>query len=56
MSEPKEGEWEDKGMCGDYYERRHKPCGAVVLVLGGYRLVCPNCQPEEWAKAAGREE
>jgi hypothetical protein len=43
-----ESEWEDVGMCGDYYELRHVPCGSKVLIAGGFARVCPKCQPEEW--------
>ncbi len=50
----KEREWEDigKGRLIDdlYYTVRHKPCGTVVNVQGGYVTVCPKCQPEEYAE------
>jgi hypothetical protein len=47
-------EWEELRMCDDvYYILRHVPCGTEVQVMGGYKSICPLCQPEEWAKELG---
>lgn len=50
-------EWEDIGkgplMDGIYSTVRHK-CGTVVNIAQGYVLVCPKCNPDDWAKERGQ--
>jgi hypothetical protein len=43
-------EWEEKGMCGDYYKMVHVPCGRQIMVLAGYEPICSGCHPEKWAE------
>jgi len=47
-------EWEDVGkgplMDGIYSTLRHNRCGTVVNIAQGSRIVCPECNPEEWNK------
>lgn len=50
-----ESEWVDMGMSGDYYIRRHAPCGSIVETLGGYMRLCPKCDREAWEKRVARE-
>jgi hypothetical protein len=57
MHAAKAREWEELGMCdGVYYIQRHVPCGTTVHILMGTAIVCPKCQPEEWAIERAREQ
>jgi hypothetical protein len=39
-----------------YGRYQHAPCGTKLEIMQGeVARICPKCQPEEWAKAHGRE-
>jgi hypothetical protein len=46
-------DWEEKGMRDGYHVFFHIPCGTGVLILPAHSVICPKCQPEEWAKERG---
>jgi hypothetical protein len=55
-----ETEWEDQGASaggGEFHTLMHVRCGAKLLAVAGAPLICPRCQPAEFADKdrVGRE-